>query len=96
MPEMGTYCKAYLLGELRAYPGWKENAANAARRSEAHPGEPAGPRLLDDESIVYLQTNYVVTDGVFLDEHVLFDEVTPAWTEFCEKRLAFEVPADCR
>jgi hypothetical protein len=29
------------------------------------------------DSIVYLQENYVVTDGIFKDENVLFDDVTP-------------------
>lgn len=96
MAEMGTYCKAYLLSQMRAYPSWRERAENAAKLTDPDTGEPTTPRPLDGESIVYLQTNHVVTDGVFLDENILFDTVTPEWVAFCENQLAFEVPADCR
>lgn len=41
---------------------------------------------------LYLHENYVVTEGIFMDEDVIFDEVTPEWIEFCETTLAFEVP----
>jgi hypothetical protein len=45
----------------------------------------------DNDHIVYLQENYVVTDGIFIDENVVFDEVTDAWIEFCQKTLNFEL-----
>ena len=47
----------------------------------------------DNDHIVYLQENYVVTDGIFIDENVIFDEVTDEWIEFCQKTLNFELPA---
>jgi hypothetical protein len=34
-----------------------------------------------------------MTDGVFKDEHVIFDNVTPEWIAFCQEILGFEVPA---
>jgi hypothetical protein len=95
MASMGRYCKAYLLSRLRAFPGWSERAE--AARPEPRDGDRGGreePRPLADDDIVYLQESLVVTDGIFLDEHVLFDRVTPEWEAFCRKDLGFEVPTD--
>ncbi|NMG11729.1 hypothetical protein DP117_34725, partial [Brasilonema sp. UFV-L1] len=47
-------------------------------------------QIFDD--FLYLQENYVVTDGIFKDENIIFDNVTPEWKEFCDKTLAFEIP----
>jgi hypothetical protein len=41
---------------------------------------------------LYLHENYVVTEGIFMDEDVVFDDVTPEWKDFCEETLGFEVP----
>ena len=91
MAEMGNYCKAYLLEQLRAYPGWSEKSENA--RVDDVDGEKGDtPRALDDDSIVYLQENYVVTDGIFKDENILFDDVTDEWKEYCHSTLGFEIP----
>ena len=91
MAEMGNYCKAYLLGQLRAYPGWSEKSENA-RVDDVDGKKGDKPRELDDDSIVYLQENYVVTDGIFKDENVLFDDVTDEWKEYCHSTLSFEIP----
>ncbi len=45
-------------------------------------------RTLDDDSILYLQENYVVTDGIFKDQNIIFDNVTDEWKEFCHETLA--------
>ena len=49
-------------------------------------------RQLDDDSILYLQENYVVTDGIFKDQNIIFDNVTDEWKEFCHGTLQFEIP----
>jgi hypothetical protein len=91
--EMGSYCKAYLAGRFRQFPGWHENAANARREPREIDGKLIeAERPLADDSILYLQENYVVTDSHFKDEHVIFDQVTDAWKEFCHSSLGFEVP----
>jgi hypothetical protein len=41
---------------------------------------------------LYLQENFVVTDGVFLDQRIVFDDVTPEWVDFCKNTLKFELP----
>ncbi|HEY6807132.1 MAG TPA: hypothetical protein VI306_26385 [Pyrinomonadaceae bacterium] len=50
-------------------------------------------RELTDSDFLYLQENFVVTDDIFIDENIVFDQVTPEWIEFCKNTLAFEVPS---
>jgi hypothetical protein len=91
--EMGNYCKAYLAGQFRQFPGWTENAANVRKEKEEVGGkEVEVERKLDDESILYLQENYIVTDGIFKDENIIFDNVTDEWKQFCHGTLEFEIP----
>ena len=90
MSKMGQYCKAYPLDAMRQFAGWHENA-QAFRKSE-DAAESANEDRPDNDHIVYLQENYVVTDGIFIDENIIFDEVTDEWIEFCQKTLNFEVP----
>lgn len=46
-------------------------------------------RTLADSDYLFLQENYVVTDGIFKDQHVIFDAVTPEWISFCNTTLDF-------
>jgi hypothetical protein len=85
---MGKYCKAYPIERLRAYSGWTEKTENYRKEKEGE--EP----LTHD--FLYLQENYVVTDGIFKDEHIIFDDVTPEWIEYCQKDLEFEIPEYAR
>jgi hypothetical protein len=91
--EMGKYCKAYLAKQFREFPGWSENKANVRKdKKEVDGKEIEVERELDDESILYLQENYVVTDGIFKDENIIFENVTDEWKQFCHGTLAFEIP----
>jgi hypothetical protein len=97
MATMGKYCKAYPLDRLRKFSGWSEKAENARKEMEEEDEEPIErPRNLTDESIVYLQENYVVTDGILMDENILFEDVTPEWIEYCHAMLEFEIPEYAR
>ena len=66
------------------------STANAATESTC--------RILYQDNVVffadflYLQENFIVTDGIFIDENVIFDNVTPEWIDFCVNVLKFEVP----
>jgi len=51
------------------------------------------PRALNDEDFLYLQENFTVTDGIFIDENIVFDDVTPEWMDYCKNTLKFEVPS---
>ena len=93
MAEMGKYCKAYLAKQFREYPGWSENAANVRKEKKEVDGkEVEVDRQLTDDSILYLQENYIVTDGIFKDQNIIFDNVNDEWKEYCHGTLAFEIP----
>ncbi len=97
MPNMGRYCKAYHVSSFRGYSDWSENRENLRKSKEKIDGqEVETPRELTDEDVLYLQENFTVTDGIFLDQNIIFDKVTPEWREFCTKTLGFELPEDIR
>jgi hypothetical protein len=81
---------------MREFPGWQPDLQNLRAETEVVDGQEVKRTRaeLHDDDIVYLQETYTVTDGIFLDENVLFDAVTPEWEEFCRGPLAFEPPAD--
>lgn len=85
MGRMGKYCKAYMIPRFREFGGWTESSENARK-------ENGSPRQLTDADFLYLQENYVVTDGIFIDENVIFNNITPEWIDFCKNVLKFEVP----
>ena len=94
MTEMGKYCKAYYAKDFRALEGWEENLENLRPETkEENREEVEVPRTeLKDDDILYLQENYVVTDGIFKDENIIFDKVTDLWKEQCHTTLGFEIP----
>jgi hypothetical protein len=95
MSILGKFCKAYPLHQLRQFSGWSEEAQNARKIKKEVDGQTIQVvRELTDEDYLYLQENLTVTDGIFLDEHVIFSNVTPEWDEFCWNVLGFEVPAE--
>jgi hypothetical protein len=83
MANMGSYCKAYPIERFREFGGWSEKMAGAADPEQ------------EDGRFLFLQENLVVTDGIFIDEKVVFDRVTPEWEAFCKDKLGFEVPDFC-
>ncbi|MCC5624716.1 hypothetical protein [Nostoc sp. CHAB 5715] len=93
MATMGKYCKAYSLKKLREFSQWIEYAENTRKENKSVEGKSVEiNRELTDDDFLYLQENYVVTDGIFKDENIIFDNVTPEWKEFCHKTLVFEIP----
>lgn len=97
MAEMGRYCKAYLAKDFKEFPGWKPNLENLRQPEPEKPGEEPEERTeLQDDDIVYLQEDLVVTDGIFKDENVLFESDSDEWKTFCEKTLEFEIPEDVK
>jgi hypothetical protein len=93
MPKMGKYCKAYPLPRFREFSNWTENTQNLRKVSKDIDGKAVEvERELTGDDFLYLQENYVVTDGVFIDENIIFDNVTDEWIDFCKNTLKFEVP----
>lgn len=97
MRKMGAYCKAYTIQWFREFEGWDNDTPILRREKEKTNGkEEEVERELTDDDHLYLQENFTVTDGIFLDENVVFDKITPEWIDFCKNRLRFEIPADLR
>jgi len=96
MTILGKHCRAYPLSLLREFSGWNEKPENARTVSEEVEGEVVqAPRILTDDDYVYLHANFTVTDGIFIDENIIFDEVTPEWINFCHDVLEIG-RASCR
>lgn len=97
MATVGKYCKTYPTKQLRQFSGWTEKAENVKKEKQIVDGQESEiDRVLTKDDYLYLQENYVVTDGIFKDEHTIFDDVTPEWIAFCQQMLEFEVPAWAR
>jgi hypothetical protein len=94
MATMGRYCKAYAIDQFRKFTGWEERVENLAPREDDEDGSQQPRTTLADDDYLFLQENYVVTDGIFLDEHIVFDSVTAEWRAFCTNDLAFEIPEE--
>lgn len=94
---VGKYCKAYLVSQLRHFARWTEQVDNLRRENRETDGQGVEDEwTLADDDYLYLQENYIVTDGVFKDEHVIFDDITPEWIAFCQQELGFKVPTWAR
>ena len=90
---MSTYCKAYSLDTLRQYPGWSEKSENArAETVKENAKKIEKPRKLTDNDFLYVHESLIVTDGIFEDRNIIFDNITPEWEKFCKETLKFEVP----
>jgi hypothetical protein len=93
MAKVGRYCKAYPVNRFREFNHWNENLQNLRKEKKTVDGkEVEVTRELIDNDFFYLQDNYTVTDGIFLDQNVIFDSVTPEWQDFCISVLDFNVP----
>ncbi|MGD2089944.1 MAG: hypothetical protein PVH61_27455 [Candidatus Aminicenantes bacterium] len=91
--QMGRYCKAYPITRFREYPDWSEKVENVRKEKKIVDGEEIEvDRVLTEKDHLYLQENYTVTDGIYIDENIIFDGVTPEWKKFCKETLHFEIP----
>jgi hypothetical protein len=92
MARMGSYCRAYYARDFAAFPGWRPDLSQLRPAVDDRDGREVHLQRasLDDGDIVYLQEDFRVTDGIFLDEHVLFADNGPEWRAFCAGVLGFD------
>jgi uncharacterized protein len=84
------YCKSYYLNDLRKYPLWSESRINWNKSgSDDESGEP-----FPDDKIVFIHQDFTVTELMWHNENVIFNNVDSAWEEFCSSTLKFKVPDD--
>lgn len=92
MARKGRYCKAYPVARFREYPGWTEDTQNLRTEEREIDGKKVVvPRERTDSDFFYLQEDFVVTDDIFIDENIIFANITPEWLDFCRNTLKFEV-----
>ncbi|HEX6040745.1 hypothetical protein [Longimicrobium sp.] len=87
MARTGSYCRAFYAREFAGFDAWRPDLSRLRTGAE-------GTRsALEDEDVLYLQEDFRVTDGVYLDENVVFADAGPGWREFCAGTLGFAPPA---
>ncbi len=84
-----SYCKAYRLGDLRSYAGWKEQRSNWTEADASGAAEP-----LEDSKIVFIHQDLSVTESMWHNENVLFASNDESWRKFCEQTLGFKALDD--
>src|SRR5262249_37639662 len=95
MTTLGKHSKAHPLKRFREFAGWTENLKNARKvKTEVNGEIVALPRELDESDYLYLHENFNVTDGIFLDENIIFSDVSQEWIDFCVNVLGVEFPDD--
>ena len=93
MAIIGKYSKGFPLEQFRRFPNWTENVENARRiRKEVEGDTVEIPRDLTGADYLYLQENCTVTDSIFLDENIIFNNVTSEWIDFCVNELGIKFP----
>lgn len=91
MTLLGKYCKAFPLYRLRQFSGWTERPENAKKiRREVNGEIVEDTRELTDLDYVYVQLDFTVTDGIFIDENIIFSNITPEWIEYCRNELGLQ------
>ena len=89
------YSKAYHLRDLRSYPSWSEVRLNSKERQNGsdRPAAHATNELSDDD-VVFIHQDFTVTESIWHNENVIFNEINDSWREFCSSRLGYRVPTD--
>lgn len=96
MPTPGTYCKAYPVDRFRAFAGWNEKVAALRVTSSEGAADETGSDKPKEIEYFYLHEDFTVTAGIYLDQDIAFNDVTPEWKAFCETQLNFRIPDDLR
>lgn len=87
------YCKAYYVRDLRKFPGWSESRIRWNERRDKDAADQSDQGLTDD-SIVYLHEDFSVTQSMWHNESIIFDQIDDDWKKFCSETLHFKVPDD--
>jgi len=88
------YCKAFYLKDLRQFPGWSESRINWQDAADNNAAEDRQAPGFSDHDVVFLHQDLTVTQSMWHNENVIFQQITPAWEAFCTTVLHFQVPDD--
>lgn len=87
------YCKAYYLKDLRTFPGWAESRINWKVTNQTKQDLPDHGQLVD-EKVVFIHQDFTVTESMWHNENVIFNQVSESWRDFCQQALGFKVLTD--
>jgi len=87
------YCKAYYLRDLRGFGDWSESRINWKEDKDKAKDAPSVTEFTDD-SIVFIHQDFSVTESMWQNENVIFNQDTAEWRAFCTDTLSFKVPDD--
>jgi len=87
------YCKAYHLKDLKQYPAWSESRINWKEKKDGKEADQSDGAFTDDK-IVFIHQDFTVTESMWHNENVIYNQVDEPWREFCSNSLAFKVPTD--
>ena len=85
------YCKAYYLKELRQYPMWSESRIDWKTRDNDNS---EGEAPFTDQKVVFIHQGFTVTESMWENENIIFNNVDSSWKEFCSDSLKFKAPSD--
>jgi uncharacterized protein len=89
------YCKAYQLKDLRQYPKWSESKLNWKNDKKADSDDKENDiDTFSEDDVVFLHQDYIVTQSIWHDENVIFNQMTSDWVAFCTETLKFKAPDD--
>jgi hypothetical protein len=86
------YCRAYSLKELREFAGWSENGLMPRDKNMSAANTADEQQRFSDTDVVFLHQDLNVTASMWHGANIIFNQVTPAWTEFTGSYLKFSVP----
>ena len=95
-PEQ-KYCKAYHLSDLRKFPSWSESRINWKENKDANKekgSDDSDSASFADDKVVFIHQDFTVTEGVYQNENVIFNQAGEEWKQFCSASLGFKVPDD--
>jgi ankyrin repeat protein len=91
------YCKASHLKDFRQFSSWSESKINWKEdKNDTDDGDETkdGDKEFSGDDIVFIHQDYTVTQSMWHNENVIFNNVTPEWKKFCAEVLKFKVPTD--
>jgi hypothetical protein len=89
-----SYCKAYLIKDLRQFTSWPESKINWKDHEDSQEASGDAGEIADDDRVVFIHQDFTVTHSMWRNENVLFNEVSSEWQEFCVNTLKFIAPTD--
>jgi uncharacterized protein len=87
------YCKAYHLRDLRAFSGWVEERIDWKVTNQSEQVLPDHGKFADD-MVVFIHQDFTVTETMWHNENVIFNQISESWRDFCQQVLCFRVPTD--